>query len=256
MQSDLSNVLVLCAPYDGVSSLPMLTLAQFQAAGASVQLHQASADVSLTRCLQAASACEQLQANDKLEWVFWLDCDMVGEPMKVATMIDYSTQLRQLSEAIDPDYPSLSGCYLNRHRQPPQVAAMSLKRAEPIELNDGPLIPALTGMGCFLQHKSTFTKHCDESTHFHYKDKDTIIPEVCVSRLIHCSEYAQFIDIAADGDAWYWLGEDFDYCVRELEFGRLVYVAPAVFGHVDSIVLVPDGKCMFPGLKPTKAAHP
>ena len=173
-------------------------------------------------------------------------------------MIRYAEQLQELNGGPDQLTPSLSGCYLNRHRQEPQVAAWALKRAEVIEIQlkneDGsllpgaPLIPALTGLGCFLQSRKVFLLHCEESTNFHYQSPDLIVPQVCASRLIHCSEYSQFIDVPATGDTWYWLGEDFDYCVRELELGRLVYVAPTIFGHVDSIILVPDDNCMFPGL--------
>ena len=265
MNIDLKNVLVLCAPYDGMSPVPLLGLARLQAAGSTVLMHGASADVSLTRCLQAGEACNVLHKNPQLEWVFWLDADMASDPGGVATMIRYAEQLRDLNGA-DKPVPSLSGCYMNRHREPPQVAAMALKRAEVITIalrnEDGspgvaaPLVPALTGLGCFLQSSQVFILHCNESTNFHYDSPDHIVPQVCASRLIHCSEYAQFIDIAADGDRWFWLGEDFDYCVRELEVGRLIYVAPTVFGHVDSIILVPDNYCLFPGLKQESKPNP
>jgi len=264
MQTDLKNVLVLCAPYGGITAVPMHSLAKMQAAGATVLMHQASADVSLTRCLQAGEAQNVLHKNLELEWVFWLDADMASDPSAVVTMIQYAEQLRDLQETGPKLHPSLSGCYMNRHRNPPQVSAVALKRAEIIELplknNDGtehpaaPLIPALTGLGCFLQSREVFLMHCEESTNFHYDDPDHIVPQVCTSRVIHCSEYAQFVEVAANQDKWFWLGEDFDYCVRELEVGRLVYVAPTVFGHIDSIVLVPDDRVMFPGLtEPTSA---
>lgn len=266
MQTDLKNVLVMCAPYEGITAIPMLGLAQMQAAGATVLMHQASADVSLTRCLQAAEACNILHKNSELQWVFWLDSDMASNPSAVVMMIRYAEQLRESNASSDGLAPSLSGCYLNRHRQDSQVAAWALKRADAILIelknDDGsvvpaaPLIPALTGLGCFLQSRKVFLMHCEESTNFHYQSPDIIVPQVCASRLIHCSEYAQFIDILATGDTWYWLGEDFDYCVRELELGRLVYVAPTIFGHVDSIILVPDEKCFFPGLVAPKLEPP
>jgi len=263
-QINLSNVLILCAPYAGIQHLTQIALAQFQACGAAIQTGKASADVSLTRCLQALQAHKLLRARPDLEWVFWLDADMTASVEGLFLLIAYSIAMR---EALDfgPDlYPSLSGCYVNRHSETGRdISAFALKHAEPVEITlpddmgAGPVIPALCGLGCFLQHRDAFIAHCESSTWFTHKGgqgENAIVrvPQVCCSRIIHASEYAQLIDCSPDDDVWYWSGEDFDYCIRELESGRLVYVAPVIFGHLSEIVLVPDNSCMFPGLRAPK----
>ena len=264
---NLSNVLVMCAPYGNVSMMTMLTLARFQACGAAVLTMNASADVSLTRCLQAGEAQKMLQTRMDLEWVFWLDCDMAAAPAGLDMLIRYSTALRDylIVQGEQPGlYPSVSGCYVNRHAQPAkEIAAFALRNTEALELTittdgsdiAGPLVPALCGLGCFLQHRTAFLLHCLSARRFDYHSADggrITTPEVCQSRLIHASEYAQFIACDGQQDVWYYLNEDFDYCVRELNGGRLVYMAPTIFGHVSELLLLPDEQCVFRGLHKPK----
>lgn len=249
----LENVLVLCAPFGPLARSTRQMLDDLSGEGATIQEAQAQAEVSLTRCVQATAAYNFLDKKPRLDWVFWLDHDIVAGPHAVKMLIDYALILQEQSSLPQPIPPSLSGCYVNRHNHPPRIAAYKLQRADVINFGVGDanvnMVPALTGMGCFLQHRRAFMAHCEEARGFMFPDPDHVTSEVCTSHLIHASELAQFLDVDAGSDCWHWLAEDFDYCIRELEAGRLVYMAPVVFGHLDSVVLMPDARTVFPGLR-------
>jgi hypothetical protein len=49
-----------------------------------------------------------------------------------------------------------------------------------------------------------------------------------------------------------WLGDDFDFCLREIEHGRHVLLAPTRFLHTSRIELEPTWPVIFPGLRAPK----
>ncbi len=264
----LSNVLVLIAPHGNIPTDTLQSLLKLQAARAVIQNGGSQTDVTLTRCVQAGTAFKILKERQSIEWVFWLDHDMVCEPESVYRLVEYSKilhkELNRLS-TIDyrlSSYPSLSGIYINRHRQVPSVAAWKLKNEDVITLNstierepkatestiDHRFVPALTGMGCLLQHRNAFMAHCDESIQFNYPLYGNLLPQVCESRLASQAEFAPYVDIHDDVKALYWMNEDFSYTLREIKNGRRVFIAPVPFGHISKTILWPDEKTVFPGL--------
>lgn len=253
----MSNVLVLLAPYGSEKPSTSQFVAQLQASGACILKTQAKAEVSLTRCVLAANACDALRQLPDLQWVFWLDQDVSGTVGNILHMIEVASHVMMSAEG--QGYPTLSGVYVNRYSEPPRLACYALKDFDPIvisELAEQPimLVASLCGMGCLLQHRSVFLAHCDEAPHFRFPSRETIVPEVCTSHRIHTSELAKYLPVNADEDCYYWQSEDFDYCAREFEHGRLVFTVPVGFGHECDRVIFPEANSIYPGLRPHVAA--
>jgi hypothetical protein len=251
----IPETLVLCAAVGGVPTRNCLDfLVLLQTAGATVQLGTALADVSLTRCLQAADAYDILQRRDDLSYVLWVDHDMHTRLDSVARMISC---LNIANQSLGVDC-CISGAYLNRH-QDNRLAAWALKQTRFDDCNhvevrlpdvEYPmqLYPALCGMGCLLQTRKGFMRHCDGSEHMCYPTQNHIVPIVCQSHPVHASELSQYVDVNANQDLLYWQPEDFDYCAREFDDGRPVYLAPIDWAHDCRGSLVPDLETVFPGL--------
>jgi hypothetical protein len=254
MNGLLSNLLVLLAPYGTERASTAQFVSQLQAQGAQILKTQAKAEVSLTRNVLAASACDVLRQAPDVQWLFWLDQDVSGEVGNVVAMIRLAELISNSARGIG--FPTLSGVYVNRYTVPPRLACHAIRNCEPVDVASDEfehpirLTPALCGMGCLLQHRSTFLAHCDEAPHFVFMTRDNLIPEVCSSHRIHASELAKYLHVDAAQDLYYWQSEDFDYCAREFEVGRLVMTCPFTFGHECNKVLWPDSETVFPGLRP------
>jgi len=261
----LSNVLVLCAPNGAPTPACHETILALHKAGAVIQIGQCTSDAALTRNKQAALAYRHLMSSGGVvfDWVFWLDGDMSAPPDAVRLMISVARALTDGGVV-----PSISGMYVNRHHPAGhlEVAAFALNGAvervvavEQLEptapggkstLLHLRCVPALTGLGCFLQSAATFLAHYDESPRFVHTDINNPIAAVCQAHLIHASELGQWVDVDRNADRAFWIAEDFDYCTRELEEGRMVYVAPISWAHDKVISLMPDSRTVFPGLLP------
>lgn len=264
MRIRYSDVLVLCAsssPTPGCEEY----LKMLNSLGATIQYGRCYPEVSLTRCLQAAAAYQTLQQFQKLQWVFWVDWDMCSYPEALETLIMCAEKLSRTGGVNVPMcVPTVSGAYVNRHdiRGSMRLSAHAMKGAVPTEVSLPNLVAsnhalpahhatrALTGMGCLLQHRSVFMAHCDESDHFCYPSDDYLVPLVCSSHRWHSSEMAQYLAIDNDCDKWFWLGEDFAYCIHEIDHGREVYLVDVPWGHEFLRVTYPDAGTVFPGLKP------
>lgn len=257
MRGPLSNLLVMLAPYGSERASTSQFVNRMQSEGAHVIRTEAKAEVSLTRCVLAGAAYNVLQQAKELEWVFWLDQDISGEPGNVVAMIEVAKAIGILNEPVT--MPSVTGLYVNRYSRPPRMALYAITNCTPVVMPEGqhPIagagnidcVPVLCGMGCLLQHREVFMQHCDESRHFAFPNRDTIVPEVCTSHPIHSSELAKYIPVSPDEDLYYWQSEDFDYCTREWEQGRLVLSLPFMFGHECNRILMPDDTTVFPGLR-------
>lgn len=257
--SSLSDVLVLLAPYGTERASTAQFVSRLQEQGANVLRTQAKAEVSLTRNVIAGGAYDVLRQAPELEWVFWLDQDVSGNAGNLVVMKQVAEIFGRMSE---PNvYPSITGLYMNRYSNPTRLAAYAVARMGAMKLpaaihgiadvGDLEVVPVLCGLGCLLQHRSTFMRHCDESQHFGFPNRERLVPEVCSSHLIHSSELAKYIDaVGADEDFYYWQSEDFDYCCREWEHGRSVYSLPIAFGHECDRILYADEHTVFPGLRP------
>lgn len=265
MSTRYNDVLVLCAAHSSPTPSCHQYLQVLQELGAVVQYSACYPEVSLTRCLQASAAYQVLQQQPKLQWVFWLDSDMCSYPLALEQLIMCAERLSGTREVNVPMLvPTVSGAYVNRHdiRGSTRLAAHALKEAVPIEVVlpyvDSPegkqdvhhATRALVGMGCLLQHRSVFMAHCDESEHFCFPSDDYLVPLVCSSHRWHSSEMAQYLAIDNECDKWFWLGEDFAYCIHEIDHGREVYLVDVPWGHEFLRVTYPDAGTVFPGLKP------
>lgn len=261
-----NDVLVLCAPHGSPSPACLSYLQQLQLHGALVQFSVCYADVGLTRCVQAAAAYQTLRNHPQVRWVFWLDWDMHAHIESLEALIMVAVRM---SFNDDPAMtPTLSGAYVNRHdirNGSTRLAAHSCKDCKTVDVDvpaivrdDGTVAGgsafsatvALCGMGCLLQSREVFMLHCDESEHFCYPTEDYLVPLICQSYRIHASELAQYVAIDPNADRYYWQNEDFDYCVRELDKGRPVYVVDIPWGHEFMSVTYPDAKTVFPGYLP------
>jgi hypothetical protein len=226
-------------------------------AGAIVQLTPATSDAALTRNSQAGLANDILSGNEALDWVLWLDSDM-------SASVDSVLLLIAIAEALFEDslsYPSVSGSYVNRHMPiRSELAAFAIDGAKEkivsivSDVFDQPLafrcVPAFTGMGCLLQRSAVFLAHVNESNRFTYPIEGSSVPCVSQAHLCHASELGQWLHMDKNADVSYWLADDYDYCLREFEEGRLIYLAPVAFGHDKTQTLLPDGSTVFPGLRP------
>lgn len=260
MSAIYDDVLVISAPHGSPTPSCGTYFHRLQSLGAHVYNSTCHAEVGLTRCLQAASAYQLFQSNERLNWLFWVDGDMVADPRALQALILISERI----EAMSGQYATVSGAYVNRHdiEHNVRLAAHAVKRSFSFEVNLAPnpadllercvyhATLALCGMGCLLQHRSTFMQHCDESEHFCYPNEEYLIPLVCQSTRIHASELAEFLHVDASKDLWYWNNEDFDYSMRELSKGRCVYLVDVPFGHEFARVTFPDRNTVFPGLLP------
>jgi hypothetical protein len=221
--------------------------------GAKVQLMGATSDVALTRNCQAASAFKFIQDNPGvIDWVLWLDWDMSASIDSVSFMMLASLELGD-----EAGLPSVSGSYCNRHHEHLEIAAFALKGAKGRKVvvkdseKETPMtaIAALTGLGCLLQPVAAFRQHCLETEWFVYPKYPHKVPCVCQPHLTHACELGQWVDLEPNDENLYWIADDFDYCTRELDGGRLVYVVPVAFGHDKTERLLPDANTVFPGLR-------
>jgi hypothetical protein len=246
----LEELLVSCpAPGARPTGICIDYIERLRAAGVTVQLGDGMTDISLIRCVQAEKMYLALQKHEQYRYVMWLDSDM-------GTSIECTRALLEAcAVANETRQCSVSGAYVNRHRREKyELAAYAIKGhpsldvALPESQRNYKLIPALTGLGCLIQPREAFMAHCDESDHFAYPDLEQLVPSVTNSRPIHASELGQYIDLDTTIDQFFWHGEDFEYCIRELEMGRLVYVAPIGWAHETRHILVPEHGVIFRGL--------
>lgn len=257
MSNKVSGVLVLCPSYGPMSLATVHTLLDLQAEGATVMLSSAVADVSLSRCILAGCAEDYLHEHDDIDFVFWLDSDVSGNADSVRALAQMLLDFEKLTGTC----PSMSGLYVSRHQQH-RVAAHKLGQVDPVQLEriDGRsdpsvlLVPALCGMGAFMQTVDTFQKHCSESPRMFWPTREHTIPVVCESSPITAMALSKYFAVAGDFDVLFWHGEDFDYCAREIDQGRPVFVAPVMFSHSAMQQCVPLGEVIFPGFTPPVGA--
>lgn len=236
---DLSDTLVMVAALDSLAGGTSVSLNSLAIAGAIIQYGSCYAEVSLTRNLQAYHAEKKLRGDDSLRWVLWLDHD-------VMIMADGIAHLRELARF---SQGSVSALYLNRHQDSPVAAAEYVKgrAARVVEYESGEksvLLPALTGLGAFMQSREAFLLHCDESERFAFHSYRQEVPAVCMSAIYDSSYAGNYVRTVGDR---VWVNEDFDYCIREFEQGRSVYLSAIQCKHRTSTWLTPPEAVVVPG---------
>ena len=250
MSNKVTGVLVLCPSYGPMPLQTLKTLLELQSEGATILLTNALADVSLSRCILAGEAEKYLQANDDIDFVFWLDSDVWGNAQSVRALAQQILDFEKSSGAV----ATMSGLYLSRHTKLNRVAAHKLGQVDVVQIDGQPegavLVPALCGMGALMQTVDTFLKHCAESPRIFWPDRKNTIPHVCQSSPINAMSLSKYFPVIGDFDVLFWHGEDFDYCAREIDEGRPVFVAPIMFGHSSTQELTPVGDVIFPGMLP------
>ena len=248
MSNKVSGVLVLCPSYGPMNLPTVRTLLELQSEGATILLTNALADVSLSRCILAGAAEKYITEHDEIEFVFWLDSDVWGNADSVRALAQQILDF-ELQGGVTA---SMSGLYLSRHTtKMNRVAAHKLGQVDAIPIEGGPegalLVPALCGMGALMQTVDVFVKHCAESTRIYWPDREHTVPIVCCSGPVDAMKLSEYFAVAGNFEVNYWHGEDFDYCAREVDAGRPVFVAPIMFGHSSSRELTPVGDVVFPG---------
>lgn len=237
-QIDLSDVLVLVAGLHSIAGGTAHTLSTMAVAGAQIHLGECHPDVSLTRNLQAYLAERTLLEDEQLKWVFWLDHDIM---LPVESVVE----LRELARASGG---SVSGLYINRHQAELLAAAECVIGwpAKTVELDwmlPTMLLPAFCGFGAFMQSRESFLRHCVESERFAfhtYRD----VPAAFRCGIVQSSMARHLIRTVGD---YIWMSEDFDYCMREFNAQRPVYLSHVQCKHHSGTWLVPPDEVVVPG---------
>ena len=245
MTNSIRHLLVMCAPYGPMDHMCIAGLQGFAAAGAIVMLGNASADVTLTRCEMATQALKVIEENPgHVFWVLWADSDIVISG-NVQRLINYAkAAYAKLGFEV-----SVSGTYVRR-AAPSHVAAVAVRKDSPFASRgtalDGSaeLVPCLTGLGCLLQPVKAFVRHVKGSPEF--ETGLGKLRAVCQARTAHGSEVGRYVQMD-DLSRLHWVGEDFDYCIREYELGSAVLLAPEIFTHRVTVDLKPRGSVLLEG---------
>jgi len=251
---NLNHITVTIAPYGPIDVSTVRTVLALRDCGANLLIHDAQADVSLTRSCICHAAYEKLDKST--DYVFFLDHDIAAPP-------EAFLRLTEISERLTDHYQTLtsvSGIYINRHLPDKAiVAAWKLRDQDPINYGhpkaspDAVIIPALTGLGAFCMPVNAFMAHVEESERACFPDPDHTVARVCQTGLVTAEYLQRFIDhkklVEAPKGCLYWNMEDFDFCCREFDHGRMVVAAPINFAHRGKI---PGNRTLFPGYNPAE----
>jgi hypothetical protein len=248
----LDTLLVACMSYGSPGMQTLQMMLDLQAAGATVLLINAPAGLAMARC-QTAGTLERVmnsKGSERFEYVFLLDSDVWGPVVAVQQLVETSRHLTVKLGA----QPSVGGLYLSRHNKQPTAVAHALRGTTPVpcgtpEAPDAIAVHALCGLGAFLMPISSFIDHCARSERMLRPAPVGSLPLVCSTSPIRTSKLALYIDgLYPHSDELVWLGDDYDFCMRELEYGRHVLLAPTRFRHTSRIELEPTWPVIFPGL--------
>jgi hypothetical protein len=251
----LDELLVTCMSYGhpGIHTLQLLL--ELQGCGATVLLIEGAAGLALARCQTAGHLEKYLHQTNRpdFDYLLLLDDDVSGSVAAVQQLIHLSRYLTIRLGA----KPSLGGLYLSRRTKNPTAAAHALKDRAPIACPSAALdavaIHALCGLGAFLMPIGSFLKHCDESERMLRPPPIHSVPIVCTTTPTKPSRVTDYLGgferLSLLADEPFWLGEDYDFCLREIEHGRPVLLAPTRFQHTSTQELEPTGPVLFPGLQ-------
>jgi hypothetical protein len=250
----LDRLLVACLSYGtpGINTLQLLL--ELQGYGSTVMLIEGAAGLALSRCQTAAHLERYLheKSRPEFDYLLLLDNDVWGSVAGVWQLIDISESLTRRMRV----QPSLGGLYLSRRTKTPTAAAHALKGLAPIPCGsaaapDAVAVHAFCGLGVFLMPVSSFLSHCAESDRMLRPAPILSVPIVCSTTPMRVGRIAHLIgSLETNSDDLIWLGDDYDFCLREIEHARPVLLAPTRFCHTSTLELEPSGTVLLPGLQP------
>lgn len=249
----LHGLMVLLPSYGACEPQTELALDPIRQAGAMVVRSVGCSDVALHRCLIAAmaqriigEAADDSTVPSRVNWVLWLDADMVVDPRTLAEQIVRLELLGRSLGRSRVDWPALSGTYVQRtrnniiaaRRMPPDEPARSIEAPESeraFPSGARALIPVHAGMGALMQSREAFSRHCREAERARFPNGDTC-PVITSSMMLPCQSGNRA-----------WGSEDFVYCAWEWQQGRGVYLdRDLTYGHVCRLVVAPAGALELP----------
>ncbi len=229
---DLSRLLILI-PYRPSISDPTIALLDILThSGATCLKLPRLSDVGLARNLLAAAACEFIGHSSKdIDVVMWIDADMsIQSPDIIFRQLNH---LVELDTDIRDGMSSVSGMYCRRIEA--NVLTASRVEDEPcMVMKDGSvLVPAHTGLGCFMQTAVCFLDNCQTAEQL-YNERGQTFPAICKT--------GPRMGKVNGAEVPCWGQEDWWYCERLWKRDVAVYVDTSCpWGHLCESLTLPSG---------------
>ena len=241
---DLSRLLILTPYRPSISDPTIALLDSLTGNGASGLKLPGCSDIALARNMLAQAACEFIGKSSKdIDVVMWLDADMFAERDVIFRQLNH---LAELETEIKDGMSALSGMYVRRREA--NVLTASRVEDEPCMLaKDGSiLVPAHTGLGCFMQSAVSFLDNCQTADQLINEHGQTF-PCVCqsaprVARKTISLGSTGKPESVSQGGPQAWGQEDWWYCERLWTRDVAVYVDTSCpWGHLAESLSVPMG---------------
>jgi len=242
---DLSRLLVLTPYRPNISDPTIALLDSLTGHGASALKLPGCSDIALARNLLAQAACEFIGKSSKdIDVVIWLDADMFAEREVIFRQLNH---LVELETEIKDGMSAISGMYCRRREA--NVITAARVNDEPCMLtkDNSILVPAHTGLGCFMQSAVSFLDNCQTADQLINEHGQTF-PCVCqsaprVARVpINLGTRLQPASASPSCTARCWGQEDWWYCERLWTRDVAVYVDTSCpWGHLAESLSLPMG---------------
>jgi len=228
---DLARLLILTPYRPSISDPTIALLDSLARCGASGLKLPGMSDVALARNLLAQAACEFIgKSNKDIEVVMWIDADMFVDRDILFRQLAH---LAELENDIRDGMSALSGMY-SRRREANVLTANRVENEVCVVAADGTvLVPAHTGLGCFMQSAASFVENCQTAEQL-TNERDQTFPAVCKNGPRTTMRNGQAVRC--------WGQEDWWYCERLWMTGVSVYVdTSAPWGHLAESLTLPVG---------------
>jgi hypothetical protein len=178
VDKDISRLLILTPYRPSISEPTIVLLDSLTRCGATALKLPGCSDIALARNLLAQAACEFIgKSSQDIDVVMWLDADMFAEREVIFRQLNH---LAELETDIRDGMSAISGMYCRRREA--NVITAARVNDEPCMLTkDGSvLVPAHTGLGCFMQSAVSFLDNCQTADQI-VNERGQIFPFVCQS---------------------------------------------------------------------------
>lgn len=240
IDKDLARLLILTPYRPSISDPTIALLDSLTRCGATALKLPGCSDIALARNLLAQAACDFIEKTEKdIEVVMWIDADMFAERDTIFR------QLNHLVELWDGPEVALSGMYSRRREANVLTASRDSDKACRV-LEDGSImVPAHTGLGCFMQSALGFVENCITADQL-VNERDQTFPCVCKTGP-RPAMTSQDASASSQPPRSGWGQEDWWYCERLWQEGVSVYLdTSSAWGHLCESLTLPMG--MPPGL--------